>query len=159
MSFLTQIWDALSSLANDSGSGVLIANFAGYGWQNLADRLFRVCSFTFAIVKGFEPLLLLPIAFGMLFMNLPFSECERYAECVHYSSIEGFVEISREEAYLIDIMCLALRPEYIRRLFSRRRLPQTGILGSFIANPKSFLLGAAAQLGIFITFIGAAMLV
>lgn len=157
MSFLTQIWDALSSLANDSGLGVLIANFAGYGWQNLVMIAVSCVLIYLAIVKGFEPLLLLPIAFGMLLANLPFPNASDTLS-VHYSSIEGFVEIfKRGEATLIDIMYLGVKAGIYPPLIFLGVGAMTDF-GPLIANPKSFLLGAAAQLGIFITFIGAAML-
>ncbi|MBR5786362.1 MAG: sodium ion-translocating decarboxylase subunit beta [Clostridia bacterium] len=93
-----------------------------------------------AIVKKFEPLLLLPIAFGMLLANLPLAELA--------STSEGGLLY-----YLYQGVKLKIYPPLI--------FLGIGVMtdfGPLIANPKSLLLGAAAQVGIFITFIGASLI-
>lgn len=97
-----------------------------------------------AIVKKFEPLLLLPISFGMLLANLP---------------LAGMMDAPVGDApggllyYLYRGVKLGIYPPLI--------FLGVGAMtdfGPLIANPKSLLLGAAAQLGIFVTFIGAYLL-
>ena len=104
-----------------------------------------------AIKKGFEPLLLLPIAFGMLLTNLP------GAEMYHADFFAGghvdWAQIAAGNAGLIDIVYLGVKLGVYPCLI----FIGVGAMTDFaplIANPKSLLLGAAAQLGIFVTFIG-----
>ncbi len=90
-----------------------------------------------AIVKQFEPLLLLPIAFGMLLANIPVANLNSHAE--------GSLLY-----YLYQGVKLGIYPPLI--------FMGVGAMtdfGPLIANPKSFILGAAAQIGIFMTFFGA----
>ena len=108
-----------------------------------------------AIVKKFEPLLLLPIAFGMLLTNLPgagmFHE-ELFADGhVHW---ELFSASNAITPGLIDYLYLGVKLGIYPCLI----FLGVGAMTDFeplIANPKSLLLGAAAQLGIFVTFVGA----
>ncbi len=103
-----------------------------------------------AIVKGFEPLLLVPIAFGVLLTNLPFAGLmappvmEITEEVIHTVEPGGLLY------YLFQGDHLGIFPPLI--------FLGVGAMtdfGPLIANPKSLLLGAAAQFGIFITFMGA----
>ena len=108
-----------------------------------------------AIVKKFEPLLLLPIAFGMMLTNLPGAEMfheELFADGhVHWELFSATNSISLG---LIDILYLGVKLGIYPCLI----FLGVGAMTDFeplIANPKSLLLGAAAQLGIFITFFAA----
>ncbi|MEG0711182.1 MAG: sodium ion-translocating decarboxylase subunit beta [Niameybacter sp.] len=108
-----------------------------------------------AIVKGFEPLLLLPIAFGMLLTNLP------GAEMFHEALFaDGFVPWdlfggqSGLTPGLVDFLYLGVKLGIYPCLIFLGVGAMTDF-GPLIANPKSLLLGAAAQLGIFLTFVGA----
>ena len=95
-----------------------------------------------AINKGFEPLLLIPIAFGMLLTNLPMSNIMDYHEGLLGSMYtKGVVPLFPLFPPLIFMGVGALTD-----------------FGPLIANPKTLLLGAAAQVGIFFTFIGAILL-
>jgi sodium ion-translocating decarboxylase beta subunit len=97
-----------------------------------------------AIVKGFEPLLLVPISFGMLLANLPLAGLMTVPED---GQIGGLLY------YLYQGVKLGIYPPLI--------FLGVGAMtdfGPLIANPKSILLGAAAQTGIFFTFIGATLL-
>ena len=103
-----------------------------------------------AIVKGFEPLLLVPIAFGVLLTNLPFAGLmaepilDIQEHVVHTAEPGGLLY------YLFQGDHLGIFPPLI--------FLGVGAMtdfGPLIANPKSLLLGAAAQFGIFFTFIGA----
>ena len=106
-----------------------------------------------AIGKKYEPLLLLPIAFGMLLANLP------GAELFH---MEYFLreELNYSEILhggLIDILYLGVKLGIYPSLI----FLGVGAMTDFsplIANPKSLLLGAAAQFGVFAAFIGALFL-
>lgn len=102
-----------------------------------------------AIVKKFEPLLLLPIAFGMLLVNLPLSG----VMTPEVNNADGTTEPGGLIYYLYQGVKLGIYPPLI--------FLGVGAMtdfGPLIANPKSLLLGAAAQLGIFIAFILALLL-
>ena len=108
-----------------------------------------------AIVKGFEPLLLLPISFGMLLSNLPGGEMFHEALFadghVHW---DLFSNDSTITPGLIDYLYLGVK----LGLYPCLIFLGVGAMTDFaplIANPKSLLLGAAAQLGIFVTYVGA----
>lgn len=106
-----------------------------------------------AIKKGFEPLLLLPIAFGMLLTNLPGAGMY-HAEFfsggqVHWDQVANFG--------LIDFLYLGVKLGIYPSLIFLGVGAMTDF-GPLIANPKSLLLGAAAQLGIFLTYIGASLI-
>ncbi len=106
-----------------------------------------------AIVKKFEPLLLMPIAFGMLLSNLPFSGVfheELFAGGhVHW---EYFASTSKITPGLLDVLYLGVKLGIYPCLIFIGVGAMTDF-GPLIANPKSMLMGAGAQIGIFITFI------
>ena len=110
-----------------------------------------------AIVKKFEPLLLLPIAFGMLLTNLFGAEMfhEEFFSGGHVNW--GYFTGSIESTFtpgLIDYLYLGVKLGIYPCLIFLGVGAMTDF-GPLIANPKSLLLGAAAQLGIFLAFIGA----
>ena len=108
-----------------------------------------------AIVKKFEPLLLLPIAFGMLRTNLPGAgmyHAEFFAE-----GVVNWEALGNLEGGLIDYLYLGVKLGIYPCLIFVGVGAMTDF-GPLIANPKSLLLGAAAQLGIFITYCGAVLL-
>ena len=117
-----------------------------------------------AIVKKFEPLLLLPIAFGMLLTNLPGAGIY-HAELfegghVHWEMFAEGVKLangSTEAAGLLDVLYLGVKLGVYPCLIFIGVGCMTDF-GPLIANPKSLLLGAAAQLGIFVTYVGAVLL-
>ncbi len=103
------------------------------------------CLFLYlAIHKGFEPYLLIPIAFGMLLVNLPFANLMLHPE----GGAKGGLLY-----YLYQGVDLGIYPPLIFLCIGAGT-----DFGPLIANPKSLLLGAAAQLGIFVTFFGAIFL-
>jgi sodium ion-translocating decarboxylase beta subunit len=140
------IIDILKTLAESSG-------FAGLAEspKNIIMIVVACVLLYLAIVKKFEPLLLVPIAFGMLLANLPFAGL--MAEPT-YNEITG--KMSQPGGlfyYLYQGVKLGIYPPLI--------FMGVGAMtdfGPLIANPKSLILGAAAQVGIFITFIGALLL-
>ena len=139
-----------------------------------------------AIVKQFEPLLLLPISFGMLLTNLP--GAEMYHEVLFANGhvqweLFGGATVTQEiideiaaggatqniineltsllgssiSVGLLDVLYLGVKLGVYPCLIFVGVGAMTDF-GPLIANPKSLLLGAAAQLGIFITFVGARLL-
>ncbi|MEG1547775.1 MAG: sodium ion-translocating decarboxylase subunit beta [Clostridia bacterium] len=113
------------------------------------------CFFLYlAIAKKFEPLLLLPIAFGMLLTNLP--GAGMFHESLYASGHVDWAAFS-QQAGLIDYLYLGVKLGIYPSLI----FLGVGAMTDFaplIANPKSLLLGAAAQLGIYVAFIGALLL-
>ena len=103
------------------------------------------CLFLYlAIKKGFEPYLLIPIAFGMLLVNFPFADLMKHAIGDEHGGLLY---------YLYQGVDLGIYPPLIFLCIGAGT-----DFGPLIANPKSLLLGAAAQLGIFVTFFGAIFL-
>ena len=145
--------DTLVDLATTSGFAGFIADG---GWKSLIMIGISFIFMYLAISKGFEPLLLLPIAFGMLLTNLPFTEM--YHPDLWKITGEG-IDFGKvlHDGGLLDILYLGVKLQ----LYPPLIFLGIGAMTDFaplIANPKSFLLGAAAQGGIFFTFIGAALL-
>ena len=112
--------------------------------------------FYLAIARGFEPLLLLPIAFGMLMANLP------GAELIH---TEWFMVTDRDIDFvyilnhggLLDILYMGVKTGLYPSLIFIGVGASTDF-APLIANPKTLLLGASAQVGIYVAFIGALLL-
>ena len=121
-------------------------------WKNGVMLLISFLLLFLAIVKKYEPLLLMPIAFGMLLTNLP------GAEMFHAGLFEGghvhWGEFAGGGAGLLDYLYLGVKLGIYPCLIFVGVGAMTDF-GPLIANPKSLLLGAAAQIGIFATFIGA----
>ena len=114
------------------------SGFAALTWQNIAMILVSFILFYLAIVKKFEPLLLLPISFGMFLVNLPLAGLMN----------EGGVD----KGGIIYFMSYGVKSN----LFPCLVFMGVGAMTDFsplIANPISLLLGAAAQLGIYVAFI------
>ena len=124
--------------------------------------------FYLAIAKGFEPLLLIPIAFGMLLANLPLAGIMASPETLLYiDPIESMQQAQKaQEGIFSAHMKTNLPGGLIYYLSLGNKLgifPPLIFMGvgamtdfsPLIANPKSLLLGAAAQFGIFFTFFGA----
>ncbi len=118
-----------------------------------------------AIVKGFEPLLLMPIAFGMLLSNLPMF-ANSGAIMMHpefFTSpeylIDGHLDMNLifSQGGLLDLLYLGVKLGIYPPLIFLGIGCMTDF-GPLIANPKSIILGAAAQLGVFLTFFGALIL-
>ena len=142
------ILDSVGKFVETSGFG---AFFAPGGWKFAAMIALACFLLYLAIKKQFEPLLLLPIAFGMLLTNLP------GADMFHSDLFAGghvHWDIFVDKAGLIDYLYLGVKLGIYPCLIFVGVGAMTDF-GPLIANPKSFLLGAAAQLGIFATFLGA----
>ncbi len=132
----------------------MIVNFiAGGLWKNLVMILISLLLFYLAIKKGFEPLLLIGIAFGMLLTNLPGAEMYHTELWTRFMAGEIGYGTILHDGGLLDILYIGVKSCVYPCLI----FVGIGAMTDFaplISNPKSLLLGAAAQIGIFITFIG-----
>ncbi|MBQ2971444.1 MAG: sodium ion-translocating decarboxylase subunit beta [Ruminococcus sp.] len=166
MEIINGFLDSLVGLYQDSG-------LVDLAWQNYVMIGISFVLIYLAIKKQYEPLLLLPIAFGMLLVNLypdimaaPSTNMVPLAEYLStHDTIDYAVTTLNGEQY-VNV------PTYGGLLYYLYQGVKLGIyppliflgigcmtdFGPLIANPKSFILGAAAQVGIFITFIGAILL-
>lgn len=150
--------DTLSKLWANSG----IANMQP---DKLGMILISCVLIYLAVVKKFEPLLLLPISFGMLLANLPmggiihmeFFDPAHIAELGYKPGTLFAFEEVLSKGGLMDLLYLGVKLGIYPPLIFLGIGAMTDF-GPLIANPKSLLLGAAAQLGIFLTFIGALFL-
>ena len=113
--------------------------------------------FYLAIVKQFEPLLLLPIAFGMLLANLPGANLYHMEFFIHEDGSPINMQQIAEQGNLLDFLYLGVKLGIYPSLIFLGVGAMTDF-SALIANPKSLLLGAAAQLGVFVAFIGAIFL-
>ena len=117
------------------GSIIKFSGFAGLTPGNLIMLAVGCILLYLAIGKGFEPLLLVPIAFGCVLVNLPLSGIMEHGGFLKYVSFG-----TEHEIYpVIIFMGIGALTDF----------------GPLLANPITFLLGAAAQLGVFIAVIGA----
>ena len=149
--------DALINFLQQTGFYQMFADFTNGGWQQLVMLVIACVLLFLAIVKKFEPLLLLPIAFGMLLTNLPGADMyhpELFAK-VGGDHVDWIA--FAQGAGLLDYLYLGVKLGIYPCLI----FLGVGAMTDFaplIANPKSLLLGAAAQFGIFVTFVGVACL-
>ncbi|MDE6159436.1 MAG: sodium ion-translocating decarboxylase subunit beta [Bacteroidaceae bacterium] len=134
----------------------VVSFFVGDGWKNAVMIGIGCVLLYLAIVKKYEPLLLLPIAFGMMLANLPGAgiyDSQLWADFLdegnaHYHSY-GYI---MSHGGLLDILYIGVKAGIYPCLIFLGVGAMTDF-GPLIANPKSLLLGAAAQIGIFATFI------
>ena len=145
----------LSSLLNfweSTGVYKLINSVEAQWWQTIV-MLGIVCVLAYlAIVKGFEPLLLLPIAIGMLLTNLPGGGLFHESYFMTSDPI-NYGEVLRHGG-LLDILYIGVKTG----LYPCLIFIGIGAMTDFtplISNPKSLLIGAGAQLGVFVAFAGA----
>lgn len=133
---------ALQKLWESTGLFGFLGLGGGFGWGNLVMILVGFALLYLAIKKGFEPLLLIPIGFGCLLSNIPFG----YISGMDPSTGDlGFIKILFDtgiETGLFPILIFM-------------GVGAMTDFGPLIANPKTLLLGAAAQFGIFAALLGA----
>ncbi len=144
--------ESLQNFWESTGIYRLINGVDAATWQTLL-MLFIVCVLVYlAIVKGFEPLLLLPIAIGMLLTNLPGGNMFHSDYFMTAGDID-YGEILRHGG-LIDILYIGVKTG----LYPCLVFIGIGAMTDFtplISNPKSLLIGAGAQFGVFVAFAGA----
>lgn len=128
--------------------------FVQGNWQNYVMLLISFVLMYLAVVKKFEPMLLLPIAFGMFLINIPGAEAVLWG--THPTDpVTGVVDSSYDAVenrgllwYLYFGVDKVIYPPLIFL-----GIGAMTDFGPLIANPKSMLIGAGAQLGIFVAFI------
>ncbi len=156
------IGEILLDLWNGSGFAAIISGFmAQGGWQNLIMLIISCVLLYLAIVKKFEPLLLAGIAFGCLLTNLP------GAGLYHQDLWTAFMDPASEayhsygtimrEGGLLDIFYIGVKTSLYPCLIFMGVGAMTDF-GPLLSNPKSMLLGAAAQMGVFAAYFGARLL-
>ena len=172
MEIFSQLGDVIVGLYHSSGICTL-------SWENYVMIVVSFLLMFLAIKKQYEPLLLLPIAFGMMIVNIfpaimanPSTELltidqlkERGLDPASYSTVKQIMDNGKENVlynvtengglfyYLYQGVHLGIFPPLIFL-----GIGAMTDFGPLIANPKSFILGAASQIGIFITFIGAILI-
>ena len=153
MEFLDKLLDFLKS----TGFYGLFGDFLGGGWKSLVMIALSCFLLWLAIKKKFEPLLLIGIAFGMLLTNLPGANMYHGELWTQFMAHEiGYGEIMLKGG-LLDYLYIGVKTCIYPCLIFIGIGAMTDF-GPLISNPKSLILGAAAQIGIFIAFIGALLL-
>ena len=163
------VGDTLLKLATESG---FAGFFANGGWQNLVMIVIACVLLYLGIVKGFEPLLLVGIAFGCLLANVSYfpgldavnPDLNATNAMYHPELWSAFLDSTSpyyhsyghvlSNAGLLDIFYIGVKAGLYPSLIFMGVGAMTDF-GPLISNPKSLLLGAAAQLGVFVAFFGA----
>ena len=155
------IGEILLTLWEGSGFSAIVNGFSAGGWQNLVMLIISCVLLYLAIVKQFEPLLLCGIAFGCLLSNLP------GGGLYHQELWSAFMDASNPAYHsygaimshggLIDIFYIGVKTSLYPCLIFMGVGAMTDF-GPLLSNPKSLLLGAAAQMGVFAAFFGAVLL-
>ena len=158
MEILQGVWGAITDIVSNSGYAYFFT--ADGGLKNLIMILVAFCFLYLGIKKGFEPLLMVPIAFGMLLANIPGANL-----AVQYHDLQGFIDLmaGRMVNETTGAVCTPGLMDFLYFGVKAGVYPPLIFLGigamtdfaPLIANPSSFILGAAAQLGIFFTYVGA----
>lgn len=145
----------LTSFAMKTGIADIASNFFWDGAKTLVMLIIACILFYFAIVKKYEPLLLLPIAFGMLIANLPLGGVMHPEYFIDPSYLINGKDLDfgliLHNGGLLDLLYLGVKLGIYPPLIFLGIGCMTDF-GPLISNPKSILLGAAAQIGVFITF-------
>ena len=155
------IGETLLKLWSDSGFAKMFAAFGDTGWQNLVMLAIGCVLLYLAIVKKFEPLLLCGIAFGCILSNLPGAglyNLELWSNFMNaeHEAYHSYGTILREGG-LLDFFYIGVKTSIYPCLIFMGVGAMTDF-GPLLSNPKSLLLGAAAQMGVFAAFIGAILL-
>ena len=169
------IGEILLNLWEKSGIAQMVTGFTAQGgWQNLVMIAIACVLLYLAIVKKFEPLLLMGIAFGCLLANLPGAGLynqplwDSYVQGIPYevkdeagAVIKVIEEIHFTDIFhyggLLDFFYIGVKSSIYPCLIFMGVGAMTDF-GPLLSNPKSLLLGAAAQLGVFVAFFGAILL-
>jgi len=156
---MVNVGEILLNLWNSSGFAAILGGFVSEsGWQNLVMIAIGCVLLYLAIVKKFEPLLLCGIAFGCILTNLPLAGLyhqelwTNFMDASH-SAYHSYGVIMREGG-LLDIFYIGVKTSLYPCLIFMGVGAMTDF-GPLLSNPKSLLLGAAAQMGVFAAFFGA----
>jgi oxaloacetate decarboxylase beta subunit len=151
---LQGVWEVIVSIFSNSGYAYFFT--ADGGWKNLIMICVAFFFLYLGIKKGFEPLLMIPIAFGMLLANIPEANL-----AVQYHDLAGFRDLLAGRGEFVDATPGLMDFLYFgvkAGVYPPLIFLGIGAMTDFsplIANPRSFILGAAAQFGIFFTYVGA----
>ena len=165
------VGEILLKLWNDSGFAAMSSGFMDGGWQNLVMLAISCVLLYLAIVKKFEPLLLVGIAFGCLLSNLPAAGLynqglwDAYINEAPYQVLDELGNVVKTVEHihftdiihyggLLDIFYIGVKSSLYPCLIFMGVGAMTDF-GPLLSNPKSLLLGAAAQMGVFAAFFGA----
>ncbi|MDO5331748.1 MAG: sodium ion-translocating decarboxylase subunit beta [Bacillota bacterium] len=150
------ILSTLGSLVQESG---FAAFFADGGWKNLIMIVIACVLLYFGIGKKFEPLLMIGIAFGCLLANLPGSEMFHQELWDAYIAGDAGVTFTTiiHEGGLLDIFYIGVKAGIYPSLIFMGVGAMTDF-GPMIARPSCMIMGASAQLGVFLAFLGAVAL-
>ena len=153
--------ETLKTLWNDSG---FQSFFVDSGWKNLVMIVISCLLLYLGIKKKFEPLLLVGIAFGCLLVNLSYFGEGSSDALYHLDLWDNFLDPDHEDYHsygailkhggLLDILYIGVKAGVYPSLIFMGVGAMTDF-GPLISNPKSLLLGAAAQMGVFLAFFGA----
>ena len=154
--------EVLLDLWNNSG---IAQFFIDDGWKNALMILAAFVLFYLAIRKEFEPLLLLPIAFGMLLTNLPWPgggifHPDWFNGEINWAALGGgFVDAAGNhiEPGLFDFLYIGVKLDIFPCLIFMAVGAMTDF-GPLISRPSSFFMGAGAQFGISFAFVAAILL-
>lgn len=145
------IKDAFTGLFNSSG-------WAQASWQHFVMIGIAFLFLFLAISKKFEPLLLVGIAFGMLLANLPI---DRTSTAIYNPDLWNGATVNYQQVFteggLLDMLYIGVKTGVYPCIIFMG-VGAMSDFGPLLSNPKSLLLGAAAQLGIFTAFILAIVL-
>ena len=158
---MINIGEILLNLWESSGFAYLSSGFTAGGWQNLVMIVIACVLLYLGIVKQFEPLLLVGIAFGCLLSNLPMGGLYHQELWDNFMNPESPLYHSygavMRDGGLLDIFYIGVKTSLYPCLIFMGVGAMTDF-GPLLSNPKSLLLGAAAQLGVFAAFFGAVAL-
>ena len=148
------IGQILLDLWNDSGFSQMAASFGSIGWKNLVMITIGCGLLYLGIAKKFEPLLLCGIAFGCILTNLPGANL--YHQELWDAFMKGQIGYGTilHDGGLLDYFYIGVKTSIYPCLIFLGVGAMTDF-GPLLANPKSLLLGAAAQMGVFAAFLGA----
>ena len=160
---MEKLWDLVLNFLNSTG---IVSFFNGDGWMNLV-MIVIGCVFLFlAIKKGYEPYLLIPIAIGMILVNIfpevymtyiysdGTNEITKHAALTASEMSAQGLDLVEVERGLLGYLHLGVECELYPCLIFIG-IGATTDFGPLISNKKTMLLGAAAQIGIFAAFLGA----
>lgn len=131
-------FEIMGTLLGESGFHAIGSTFLDGGWRYCVMMLISFVLIYLAVYKGFEPLLLLPIAFGIFLANLPIAGLMREGDPWYSQGVLRIIYSGVKSSVFPCMMflCVGAMTDF----------------GPLIANPVSLLLGAAAQFGIYIAF-------
>ena len=147
-----QFFDSLLELWRTTG---IYGFLQDGGWGNIVMIAVGLTLIYLAIKKGFEPLLLIPIGFGAVLSNIPFAEIASHT--IRTVGADGHVSVDVFGGFIGQFYDMGVASGLFPLLIFMGVGAMTDF-GPLLANPKTLLLGAAAQFGIFFALFGTVIL-